>query len=420
MSNLDKIFKAYDIRGIYSKEINEKVAYKVGQAVAEFLKAKKLVVGRDNRPSSKDLFKALCKGICEQGVNVINIGLATTPMLYFSAIKRKTKGGIMVTASHNPLKCNGFKIIKKDAMPVGEDSGLKKIKRLVEKDKFKSKNSGKIEKENIIDNYIENILKHSNLKEIRPFKITVNTNDGVAELIISKFFKRISAQKAISRKADLGIILDKDGDRILFVDEKEKKIDTDLIAVALIHYFFKNTGKILYTVVSSHSAKEEIKKTNNIPVCSEVGHSFIKNRMKKEKIIFGYEPSGHYYLADNYFIESPFIILLKILEILSKTKMTLSELIKPFRKYYQERINLKNIQNVEGSTSNIMKGLEKKYKKVGKISRLDGLTIEFNDWWFNLRASNTESIIRLTIEAGSRERLKEKKKELLKSIPFSF
>jgi len=415
MTNLDKIFKAYDIRGKYPKEINEETAYKIGRATAKFLKAKEIVVGRDNRSSSENLFKVLCEGIRDQGVDVIDIDLATTPMFYFVVAKQKIKGGIMVTASHNPPEYNGFKIVRKEAMPVGKDSGLEKIKKLVEKNKFKTKNRGEIRKKSILNDYIENILKFAKKKNIKPFKINIDTNNGTTELIIPKLFNQIPVQRVSSKKADLGIIFDRDGDRILFVDEKEKRIDSDLIAAVLIHYFFKNTGKILYIAASSRNVKEEIEETNNIPICSKVGHTFVKNKMKKEKIVFGCEPSGHYYLKDNYFIESPFIVLLKILEILSKTKMPLSELIKPFQKYYQERINLET-KNVGGSTSHI----EKKYKKTGKISHFDGLTIEFQDWWFNIRSSNTEPVIRLTIEANSKELLEEKKKELFKLIPSSF
>lgn len=414
MSNLDKIFKAYDIRGVYPDELNEEVGYKIGRATAKFLKAKEVVVGRDNRNSSDNLFKVISEGIRDQGINVIDIGLTTTPMFYFAVAKWGIKGGIMITASHNPPEYNGFKVVQKDAMPVSENSGLKKIKKLVEKNKFKTKNRGEIKKRVILKEYIENVLRFNDLGSIRPFKISVDTNGGTAKLVISELFKKLPIQE-VSERADLGISFDGDGDRIVFIDEKGKKIAPDLITVLLIHYFFKNKKKILYTVIASQIVKQEIKKTGNTLICSEVGHTFIKEKMKNKKIDFGAESSGHYYLKDNYFNESPFLILLKVLEILSKENKPLSELVKPFQKYYLERINTR-IENVEHSTSHIMKEIEKKYKKIGKISRLDGLTIEFPDWWFNLRPSHTEPVIRLTIEAKTQELLEQKKKELANLI----
>ncbi len=171
MTDLDKIFKAYDIRGVYPDELNEEIGYKIGRATAKFLKAKEIIVGRDNRNSSDNLFKVLSEGIRDQGVNVIDIGLSTTPMLYFAVAKWGIKGGIMITASHNPPEYNGFKVVQKDAMPVSENSGLKKIKKLVEKNKFKTKNRGEIKKRVILKEYIENVLRFNDLGRIRPFKI---------------------------------------------------------------------------------------------------------------------------------------------------------------------------------------------------------------------------------------------------------
>lgn len=415
MTDLDKIFKAYDIRGVYPDELNEEIGYKIGRATAKFLKAKEIIIGRDNRNSSDNLFKVLSEGIRDQGVNVIDIGLSTTPMLYFAAAKWGIKGGVMITASHNPLEYNGFKVVQKDAMPVSENSGLKKIKKLVEKNKFKTKNRGEIKKRVILKEYIENILRFNDLGSIRPFKISVDTNGGTAKLVISELFKKLPIQE-VSERADLGISFDGDGDRIVFIDEKGKKIAPDLITVLLIHYFFRNKKKILYTVIASQMVKQEIEKTGNTLICSEVGHTFIKEKMKNKKIDFGAESSGHYYLKDNYFNESPFLILLKVLKIISKENKSLSELVKPFQKYYLERINTK-VENVgPAAAGHIMKKMEKKYKKIGKISRLDGLTIEFPDWWFNFRPSHTEPVIRLTLEANTKELLEEKKKELSKLI----
>jgi phosphomannomutase len=468
MSKLDKIFRAYDIRGIYSKEINEKIAYKIGRAVAEFLisetqassfkletpstsfrKMKEvepeyLVIGRDNRLSSEKLFKVLCEGVRDQGVNVIDTGISTTPMLYFAVAKWKTIGGIMITASHNPPQYNGFKIVRDRGISVGEKSGLEKIKKLAEKDKFQDWNRGQIQSKEIFRAYIKNILSLAETRTINPFKIVVDTSNGTAGLVIPELFKKMPAcladrrvnlihifakldgsfpnhnpnpanpentralqEKVLSEKADLGIAFDGDGDRIFFIDEKGERINPNLIFALLLKNFFPNQGKILYDVTSSRIVKEEIRETGNIPICSEVGHTFVKEKMREEDIIFGAESSGHYYFKDNYFIESPFIVLLKVLGILSKTKMPLSELVKPFQKYYQERINIR-VKNLKEK----IKEIEKKYKKGAKISYLDGLSVEFEDWWFNIRPSHTEPVIRLTIEVQAKELLEQKKKEL--------
>ena len=479
MSKLDKIFRAYDIRGIYPKEINEKIAYKIGRAVAEFLisetqassfkletpstsfrKMKEtesmyLVIGRDNRLSSERLAKVIIEGVRDQGVNVIDIGISTTPMFYFAVTNWKITGGVMITASHNPPEYNGFKIVRDGGMSMGEDSGLRKIKKLAEKDKSaswrKDRNRGQIQSKEIFRGYIENILSLAETRTIKPFKIVVDTANGTAGLVIPELFKKIPVyladrrvnlihifakldgsfpnhnpnpanpentkalqEKVLSEKADLGIAFDGDGDRIFFIDEKGERINPNLIFALLIKNFFPNQGKILYDVTSSRIVKEEIEETGNIPICSEVGHTFVKEKMREEDIIFGAESSGHYYFKDNYFIESPFIVLLKVLGVLSKTKMPLSELVKPFQKYYQERINIE-VKNLEEKT----KEIEKKYKKGAKISYLDGLSIEFEDWWFNIRPSHTEPVIRLTLEAQTKELLEQKKKELIELIPSS-
>lgn len=454
MDSLDKIFKAYDIRGKYPDEVNEELAYKIGRATAQFLnweiqsqsfklrksKLKSLIIGRDNRLSSENLFKVLSEGIRDEGVDVIDIGLTTTPMLYFTVAKFGLKGGLMITASHNPPEYNGFKIVRKEAMPLGQSSGLEKIKRLVKKVKDNpTAKRGELKKKEVLKDYIENILNFAHINNIKPFKIIADTANGTAGLIVPELSRHLSVnlisifanldgsfpnhapnpsnpentktlqEKVLSEKADLGIAFDGDGDRILFIDEKGQRIDPNFIFALLIVNLFHNKGEILYDIIASQVVREEIQETGNIPICSKVGHTFVKEKMKKEKIIFGAESSGHYYFKENYFIESPFIVLLKVLEILSKNPQPLSGLIKPFQKYYLERINLKSSRS---QTSKIMKKIEKKYKKTAKISHLDGLLIEFKDWWFNLRPSQTEPYIRLTIEARTKELLEKKKKEL--------
>ena len=420
MDNLDKIFRAYDVRGVYPQELDETIAYKIGRATARFLKTKEIIVGRDNRSSSDSLFKCLCEGIRDEGVDVIDIGLVISPMLYWATAENGHKGGIMITASHNPSDHNGFKIIKKEAVPVGGDSGLKKIKKLVKKEKFKDKKRGNIKKVEIFKKYIEDVLKSINPKNIKPLKIFADYSGGTADRVIPELFKNlpVGLTDSLSEKIDFGISVDRDGDRILFIDEKKQEINPDLITALLIHYFFKDAGKILYTAIASRGVKEEIEKNGNIPICSRVGHTFIKEKMEKEKISFGFESSGHYYFGNKYVLESPLNTLLKVMEIVSQTQKPISDLIKPFQKYYQERFDFKT-----GDFWQIIKKLEKEFKKMGarhgrpaKIYRIDGLTVEYPDWWFNLRQSNTESVVRLTIEAKTKKLLEEKKQKISQII----
>jgi len=446
MNKLDKIFKAYDVRGVYPSDLNEEIAYDFGQATAQFLNSQikdfklktrdlgDIAVGRDGRSSSEALSKVLIEGIRDQGNDVIDLGIVTVPMFCFFTAKNKLKGGVMVTASHNPGKYNGFKVIKENAMPVGEGLGLEKIKELMGK-KNNRFTRGKLEKREILQVYINHILGF--VKNIDSFKIVIDTANGVAALVLPELFREVPnklihifpkidgsfpghepnpsepkntqdlQKRVLAEKADLGVSFDGDGDRIFFIDENGERVSPDLIGAVIVHYYFKNGGKMLCTEVSSRNIKEEIGDSNNELLISRVGHTFIKQMMIEQGATFGCEPAGHYYIDSNYFNESPFIILLKILEILSKTKMPLSELVKQFKKYHSKRIRLDSVN---------LKKVEEKYKKTGKVRKLDGLTMEFGNWWFNLRASNTEPIHRLTIEARDKELLEEKTEELLKLI----
>ncbi|OGZ33285.1 MAG: hypothetical protein A2V69_02005 [Candidatus Portnoybacteria bacterium RBG_13_40_8] len=439
MTNLDKIFKANDVRGIYPNEINEDMAYKIGRATAKFLRTREIVVGRDNRLSSESLSKSLCEGILDEGVNILDIGLVTTPAFYLTIIKYDFKGGIMVTASHNPKEYNGFKFVKDDALPLGMDSGLDKIKKMVKKGfirKWDGKR-GRLNRREILSHYLKNILRFADIGKIKPLKIIIDTANGTAGIVVPELFKNFPIEvihifseldgsfpnhdpnpvisenttalqkKILSEHADLGVSFDGDGDRVIFFDEKGERVGPDLIAALLVHYLFENVGKILYTPVASKIFREEIKRSHNEPICSKVGHTFLKNKMVNQKIFFGAESSGHYYLKDNYYVESPFIVLIKVMELISEKKKSLSELIGPFNKYYRDREDFK-VKN----QNKLIKRLENKYKNASKLSLYDGLTVEFPDWWFNFRPSNTEPITRLVVEAKTKILLDKKLKEI--------
>jgi len=437
------IFRAYDIRGIYPKEFDERAAYLIGQAYVKFLNKKNLriVVARDGRLSSPSLFKFLTKGLCRQGVNVIDIGLATSPMFYFAVAHFKFDGGIMITASHLSPEYNGFKLVREKAIPISEKTGLKEIKKLTQTLTSLSR-QGKIIPKEVLKEYTAFNLKDFDLEAIKPFKIVIDTANAVSGILIPEIFKKInckiyhlfpkldgkfpnhfpnpiikenllSLRKEVrNKKADLGVAFDGDGDRIIFLDERGKIISGDFITALLSQIILKaHSGeKILYDIRSSNIVKETIKRYGGVPIISRIGHSFIKEKMRKENIIFAGEFSGHYYHKFHYFCEAPIFVLFEILKEISKGK-SFSQLIKPFKKYFHSgEINFK-VKNKE----EILAKFEKKYKK-GKISHLDGLRVDFKDWWFLVRPSQTEPVLRLVLEAKTKKLMEEKKKELMALI----
>ncbi|NMB39785.1 MAG: phosphomannomutase/phosphoglucomutase [Parcubacteria group bacterium] len=418
------IFKAYDIRGIYGEQLNEDIAYKIGRAFAMYI-GSKIVVARDNRLSSDSLFEALTRGITDQGSDVYDIGLSTSPMFYFAVSNLVCDGGVIITASHNPPQYNGFKMVRSDAMPLSGEDGIDQIKQLVEENNFSSSKKGNISTLDITDKYVNSFeIKKYNLK------VVVDTANSVSGLIVNRMFRGVSLfhlfseldgsfpnhepnpleeknikdlkEKVLEYGADIGIAFDGDGDRVFFVDEKGELISSDLI-IALIAKLIDK--KVLYDLRCSNIIKE----TARDSVMWRVGHSFIKKKMKDEDIFFGGEYSGHYYLkqGSSYF-ESPYFVIYKLFEAMENKK--LSELIAPFKKYYHSgelNFEVKDKQSV-------IEKVEKNYS-YGKITKIDGVRIDFDDWWFLLRGSNTEPILRLIIEAKSKELLDGKIKEI---IPF--
>lgn len=446
------IFRRYDIRGIYPLEINEEIAYLIGRAFVKFLGKKhpKIVVGMDNRLSSPSLFKSLTKGILEEGANVIDIGLVTSPMFYFGVSHFGFDGGVQTTASHNPPEYNGFKFVREQAIPISIESGLKELKKIIEKNSFRSisKKSKKIKKKNFLEDYLNFNFKLANLDEIKPLKIVIDTANAVSGIDLKALFKilpckvyhlfseldgnfpnhypdtsikenlRFLQREVKKRKADFGIALDGDGDRVIFIDEKGGIIRGDLITVLLAQELLKeNPGeKIFYEVRSSQIVKEIVKKEGGVPILGRAGHSLIKEQMREENIFFAGELSGHYFFKEIGFFEAPLLVILKILNIISKENKPISKIIQPFKIYFQSgELNFK-IKNKKRK----IKEIEQYYKSknVKKILHLDGITIEGSGWWFNLRASATEDLLRLNIEAKTKKLLEEKKKEISSFLQF--
>lgn len=440
-----KIFKAYDIRGIYPEELNEDDSYKIGAAFAQFIKKTsgkdnpQIAVGRDNRSSSDSLFEEFKKGIIGQGADVVDIGLSTTPMVYFAVAEYDYDGGVSITASHNPKEYNGFKMVKERAVTLSETSGIEEIKEMALADDFtKAEKEGNIAEKRIIDEYVCS----NSIPEEFDLKVVVDTANSVSGILVPEMFKGVDLvhllkeldgnfpvhqpdpskreniellqKKVPEEKADLGIAFDGDGDRVYFVDERGDVVPSDLIIAFISSIILRNIpgAKVLYDIRSSNIIRETVEALGGTAVPSRIGHSFIKDAMRNQDIFFGAEYSGHYYLKfDGNYFEAPYFAVFSIMKEMKNTGKKLSQLIEPFKKYYHSgEINFKT----EDKDSAIER-VKEKYMD-GKASYVDGLRVDFDDWWFSLRASNTEPVLRLVVEAKTEEKMKEKVEEIKEMI----
>ena len=445
---LNEIFKAYDVRGIYGQNLTDDIAYKIGRAFVYFLKCKDVIIGTDMRLSSPKLSKALMKGITQQGANAVFIGEVCTDAVYFAS-GFLNKPAVMFTASHNPPQYNGMKFCRENAIPINENTGLQQIRLIIENSQYKKiriKKYGKIIKKDILKDYVKHVRRFIDIKKLRKLKIAVDAANGMAGKIIplvykglpikisplyfkldgtfpnhpadpSKYENLAELQKAVKEKnCDFGIAFDGDADRIFFVDGNGNVINGSLIASLIIKNILAKSKKqkIIYNAVCSHIVPDTIKKYGGNSIIERVGHSFIKENMRKTKALFACEHSAHYYYRDNYRADSGIITSLIVSEIVSREKKPLSILLNEFKKYHtieeiSAEVRYKNAK---------LREIESTYKKQNpkKMSKLDGITIEFNDWWFNVRPSNTEPLLRLNLEADSEELMKEKREELVNII----
>jgi len=445
-----RIFKAYDIRGIYPDQIDEEGAWKIGYASARFLRslltgyqrgqanAQSICVGRDMRTHSEALIKALIEGMNSTGSNVIDIGMIDTPQMYFAINHLGTCGGIQVTASHNPAKYNGFKISGLEAKPVGVTTGLKDIEHIaMALLHTKGRAHGSVEKYDLTEEYKNHVLKFLNPK-IKPLKIAVDASNGMAGKAVPDIFselpikiipinfkhdgkfkhepnplveKNLKEVKAAVKKekCDFGICFDGDADRLMMVDEKGKNIGCDLMTALLAPYFLRRwpNSTIVYDLRSSLVVSEEIIKHGGTPRRERVGHAFMKKALRDSHAVFGGEVSGHFYYRDNFYADSAVITLVHVFNIVSDADMPMSELIQPLRRY-----SCSGELNFQVEDKQVkMDELAKRYGDA-QIDQLDGITIRYKQWWFNCRPSNTEPFLRLNVEAKEKELLKEKLAEL--------
>ncbi len=433
------IFKSYDVRGIYPYELNEKAAYLIGRAFAVFSKAKEVTVGCDMRLSSPALKKELIRGVTDEGVHVKDIGLVSIDEIYVSVGKFGDEAGIMVTASHNPPEYNGFKMVLKEMKWVRGIELLDQVKSMREgKDTVK----GSVRQEDITEKYMQHILSFIEIDKIKPFKVVVDAGNGMAGKIMPILQEKLpitiiplnfeldgnfpahpsnpllpESQKQIceavvKENADFGVIMDGDTDRLFFVDEKGIFIPADITLLLLARLFLQRepSAGIVYNLLCSKIVPEMVKKWGGRALRTKVGYVNVSTVMREERGIMGGELSAHYSFRDNAFADSGFIAFLILLELLSNYKKPLSEIVKPFYKYAKSDVNFE-VKNKE----EILVRVKEKYAD-GKQDFLDGVTVEYKDWWFNVRPSNTEPLLRLTIEADTKELLEQKKKELSKFI----
>ena len=445
----NKGFGAYDIRGIYPETVNEELAYRIGRVFPSLFDAKKVAVGHDIRLSGPSLTEALERGLTEAGCDVIDIGQCGTEMIYFTTAHLGLDGGIMITASHNPKEYNGMKFVRKESRPISSDTGLKDIEREVMKGAPEpvAEATGKVEHKDILQEYVEHILSYVDVSKLKPFKVVANTGNGAAGPIINELAKHLpfdiikvynepdgnfpngvpnpilpenreaTAKVVREQHADVGVAWDGDFDRCFLFDEKGGFIEGYYMVGFLAQAFLsKNKGaRVIYDPRLIWNTLEIAAENGGEAVMCRSGHAFIKDKMRQVNAIYGGEMSAHHYFRDFSYCDSGMIPWLLVLELLSQADgKTLSDLMKE----RQERFPISGeINSKVADADKVFEELEAKYGKEGKVTKVDGLSVEFDKWRFNVRKSNTEPVVRLNVETRQDKALcEEKTKELLAII----
>jgi phosphomannomutase len=446
----ESIFKAYDIRGLYPDSLNEDLTQKIGRAYVNYLglSGSRVVVGRDMRLSSEPLEDAFIQGVTEAGADVLDIGLVSTDALYFAVGHLEEPGGAMITASHNPKDYNGLKLCREDAIALSGDEGIDQIRDLISSGKLPEPNEyeGSVEEGDIIEDYAGHCLSFIDADGLRPLKIVVDAGNGMAGKMLPPIFEKLPfdyvpmyfeldgsfpnhppnpiepenmeelQERVVSEGADFGVAFDGDADRCFVVTEKGVTISGDILATLVAkNVLEKEPGAaIVYSAVCSKALPELVRREGGRPIRTKAGHSIIKPQMRSNDAAFGGEHSGHFYFRDNYFADSGIIAMLTVAELVGRQEDPLSELLPPIDPYVRSgEIN----SEVEDQDA-VLKRVEEYYadRDSPEIDHLDGLTVDFGDWWFNLRPSNTEPLLRLNVEASGRETMEEKRDELLSLI----
>jgi phosphomannomutase len=440
-----RVFKAYDVRGLHGSEIDEDGAYAVGRAYAEQFEPRRIAVGRDMRVSSPTMAAATIEGARDGGADVLDIGLAGTEMVYFAVGSLDLDGGIAVTASHNPKEYTGMKIVRAGALPVGGESGLLDVRDRALAGFGAVARRGDLSERDIYSEYVDRVLSFVDVSAIAPLRIVVDAANGMAGAMLPPVLERLPVEtvrcyfepdgtfpnhepnpllpenrefivaKTLEEGADFGVAFDGDADRCFFVDDAGEFVPGDFATALLADAVLEREpgARIIYDVRASWAVPETIEAAGGVPLVNRVGHAFIKHRMRAEDAVFGGEVSGHYYFRDFCQADSGVVPFLLMLEVVSKKGRRLSEILQPFREHYFITGELNTpVPDVESK----LRELEERFGPEGTVSHLDGVSVDADDWHFNVRPSNTEPLLRLNLEARSQELMEQKRDEVVAAI----
>jgi phosphomannomutase len=441
------VFKAYDVRGLYGSELDEEGAYRVGRAYAEHFEPRSIAVGRDMRLSSPSMAAAVIEGAADGGVDVLDIGLVGTEMVYHAVGELSLDGGICVTASHNPAEYTGMKIVRRGALPVGGDSGLLDVRARAEAEFGAVVRRGSVREEDVWPGFVEKVLSFVDMDAIGPLRVVVDAANGMGGVMLPPVLERIPqldvvrcffepdgtfpnhepnpllpenrefiVRETLEERADLGVAFDGDADRCFFVDDTGEFVPGDFVTALLAEAILEKEhgGKVIYDVRASRAVPETIERAGGVPLVNRVGHAFIKQRMRKEDAVFGGEVSAHYYFRDFSQADSGVVPFLLVLELLSRKRARFSELLAPFRSRF---FLTGEINTPVADVPLKLQELKERYAaEGGRVSHLDGVSVDFDDWHFNVRPSNTEPLLRLNLEALSPQLMEKKRDEVLELI----
>jgi len=440
------VFKAYDVRGIHPSELDEEGAQAIGRAFVEVFEPKRVAVGHDMRVSSPAMAEAAIRGASEAGAEVLDLGLVGTEMVYFAVGELGLDGGIAVTASHNPKEYTGMKIVREGALPVGGESGLLEVRDRALGEPKAAGSPGKVERHDIWDLYVERVLSFVDPGAIAPLTIVIDAANGMAGVMLPPVLEQLPelevvrcffepdgtfpnhepnpllpensefiVAKTLEEQADFGVAFDGDADRCFFVDDSGEFVPGDFITALLAEAVLEKEpgAKIIYDVRASWAVPEMIERSGGVPLVNRVGHAYIKHRMREVDAAFGGEVSGHYYFRDFSQADSGVVPFLLMLELVSKRGKKLSEILRPFRERYFITGELNTpVPDVAAK----LQGLEQRFGAEGRVSHLDGVSVDAEDWHMNVRPSNTEPLLRLNLEARTRELMESKRDEVLATI----
>jgi phosphomannomutase len=441
-----QVFKAYDVRGVYGTELDEDGAYAIGRGYAEQFEPRTIAVGRDMRVSSPSMAEAAIRGAADGGADVLDLGLVGTEMLYHAVGSLDLDGGICVTASHNPKEYTGMKVVRRGALPVGGDSGLLDVRDRAARGFGPVERRGEVRQEDVWPSFVDKVLSLVDPGAIRPLRVVIDAANGMAGAMLPPVLDRLPVDavrcyfepdgtfpnhepnpllpenrafivaKTRDEGADLGVAYDGDADRCFFVDDTGEFVPGDFVTALLAQSVLEKAPgeKVIYDVRASRAVPAAIEDAGGVPLVNRVGHAFIKQRMRQDDAVFGGEVSAHYYFRDFWQADSGVVPFLLMLELISKRGRPLSEILEPYRRQYFLTGELNTpVPDVPSK----IRELEERYAaEGGRISHLDGVSVDFDDWHFNVRPSNTEPLLRLNLEALSEERMAEKRDEVLDLI----